>query len=164
MVCLRFIVALVCLGACRRCVTPSRSSFRTHRSRRSAAWQMAPASGPFSANPHPRPILMADLTSFRVGLRTGWTSPVRAKAPATDDADPVSRLQCSSRRQRQCHPARAPTAAAHSWLHAQLPLGFRRSQAASAGMEYNFIVATHQATDYSTFIFLGLTSHHGRRA
>lgn len=26
------------------------------------------------------------------------------------------------------------------------------------GWKYNFIVATHQATDYSTFIFLGLTS------
>lgn len=26
------------------------------------------------------------------------------------------------------------------------------------GFKYNFIVATHQATDYSTFIFLGLTS------
>ena len=26
------------------------------------------------------------------------------------------------------------------------------------GWKYNFIVATHQATDYSTFLFLGLTS------
>jgi hypothetical protein len=26
------------------------------------------------------------------------------------------------------------------------------------GFKYNFVVATHQATDYSTFIFLGLTS------
>ncbi len=160
MVCLRLMMVLICLGFCLDLAAPSRAQSLPDAPRPSAS--LLPASTPA---PDPGPSSNsagnngpADPALFPDQAQAPASPPQTTPAPpqTTQPAKPHSNDPVDAKGNPIPLERREP----------QRILGFMPnfrtvsggSQPHPPGWKYNFTVATHQAFDYSSFIFLGLTS------
>lgn len=137
MVCLRRVVVLICLGFCLGLAAPSHAQSLPDAPRPSAlAQNNGPAAPAFSRDQTQAPATPPQPAS---------TTP---KPGPKDPVDANGNLIPIERREPQRILGFMPNFRTVSGGSKPHPPGFK----------YNFTVATHQATDYSSFIFLGLTS------
>ena len=148
MVCLRLIVLLLCLGF----AAPGHAQSLPDAPRPSASLLLASASAPdpraSSApalnNSPTAPAFSPDQTPTSPSQDTSPPSKPRPNDPVDANGNPIPLERREPRRILGIMP------------------NFRTvsggAQAHPAGFKYNFIVASHQAFDYSSFLFLGLTS------
>ena len=145
---MRWIIALLCLGLAARSVAQS---------------------VPLPDAPQPSATLAAESASVDGSVESSFSADVFWQTDSTEAIKPAMKADPVDAHPR--HVSKAPVDAQGNAipLERQQPqriLGFMpnfRSVSGGAAppppsWKYNFIVATHQATDYSTFIFLGLTS------
>ncbi|MGB9030406.1 MAG: hypothetical protein WCC27_09820 [Acidobacteriaceae bacterium] len=146
MVFLRLIVVLICLGFYLGLAAPSHAQSLPDAPRPSVD---APAPDPFASSPEPIET-------------TGLTSPDQAQAPTPPPQPTTPTPKPRSKDPVDAHGNPIPLERREPQRILGFMPNFRTvsggSQAHPAGWKYNFTVATHQAFDYSSFIFLGLTS------
>ncbi len=154
MVCLRFVIALICLSF----ATSGRAQSVQLPDAPTPAASLAAADIPEPDSGESSPVgdlaWASDLSFMPDPLQAGQSAPTnnasdsRSKPGSTVPVDANGNTIPLERRQPQRILGFMPNFRSVSGGAKPPPPGWK----------YNFIVATHQATDYSTFIFLGLTS------